>query len=354
LTAGSQSFDTSDESLKVTFSTEVVSYKAPYYSADISVFNLNQNTQQALLDTAGNTWGGNDPIQQGNVVQLFAGYQSNFNGAPLPLVFTNAGFQPVAPAPAASSSLIWTGQVYQPMWERVNVTDYKITLHCMVGFLQGVQNFVSFTQGYNSNQVDILRRIAKESTNGIAIDNIADLEAAVGTTQLARGKTTFGRPDEILQQIAQTNNLMFYLSPNGINVRSIAPVSAQATPDLVYGPPWPPTATVQPENPLLYTPTLIGTPQQTQEGVVFRVLMDSRVKLGNTVQLDLSGIKQLPRYPNQYLSVLDQTLTYVVCAVRHVGDTRGDDWYTEITGVSKNFWPIYAQTSAQPNTGTGS
>ena len=132
---------------------------------------------------------------------------------------------------------------------------------------------------------------------------------------------------------------MFYLSPNGINVRSIAPVSAQATPDLVYGPPWPPTATVQPENPLLYTPTLIGTPQQTQEGVVFRVLMDSRVKLGNTVQLDLSGIKQLPRYPNQYLSVLDQTLTYVVCAVRHVGIPAAT------TGIPKS--PEYPRTSGR-------
>jgi hypothetical protein len=355
LTTGSQSFSTEDESLKVIFDTYATTTRAFFY-ANISIYNLNQSIQQGLVDTlTGQPWTGNDVIQQANVVTLFAGYQSNFAGVSLPYGMTAQGFQPIAntsgaATPTQSASLIFAGQVFQPLWERMNVTDYKVTLHCLIGLVELSQNFVAFAQQVTAqnNQVQILQKIAAQSTNGIKVDSIDDLQSSqVATTPFPRGRVVWGRPGDYLDTIASSNYQLFYLGPNGINVRNLEPPSGQTIADFTFGPPWPPNVPFNPQNPSQYTPTIIGTPQQTQDGVVFRVLMDSRVKLGSTVALDFSGIKQLPQYPltGQLPSILSADGTYVVCAIRHVGDTRGDDWYTEITAVNKTFWPAYVASS---------
>lgn len=361
LTAGSQSFSTNDESLKVSFSTSVTATPTTSAAAfaDVSIYNLNQNTQQAILNAVGRPWNANDPIQQANVVSIFAGYQNNFNAQSLPLTLTEQGMQPTGKTPASSSSLIWTGQVFMPLWERVNVTDFKITLHCLVGFAETTQSSISVNIGRRSTQVDTLRLIASAATNGIHIDDIADLETSQSATQpLPRGQTLFGRPADYLAKIAQTNYMSYYYaSPNGINVRTFKPTVPDGPPQFVYGPPWPGYLRVQPKYPLQYTPTLIGTPQQTQDGVVFRVLMDARPKLGNTVMIDLTAITLIALNPsesqNQPTPLLNSNATYVICNIRHVGDTRGDDWYTEITAVNATLGALYGQVGPLPNTSQG-
>ena len=37
------------------------------------------------------------------------------------------------------------------------------------------------------------------------------------------------------------------------------------------------------------------------------------------------------------LRFFDPSGLYVVAGVRHTGDTRGNEWYTEITGVVRNW-----------------
>lgn len=353
LTAGSQSFNVNDESLKVTFETSVTAKfpKSDYAFADISIYNLNQATQQTLLSGT-RPLGGNDVIQQANIVTLFAGYQNNFQGSSLPVTLTKFGYQPDGTVPTTSSSLIWAGQVFQPLWERVNVTDYKVTLHCLVGFWQDTQNFVNDSIGVECTQSQIVQKIAQAATNGISIEDITDLENATGTVQLPRGAVLFGRPGDLIGEIAQTNYMSYYVSQNGINVINLLD-NDNAQPQYVFGPPWPGYLTVSPKYPAQYTPTLLGTPQQTQDGVVFRVLMDSRLRLADTVGLDLSALNQIPNYPDPsgYPAFLTQNQTFIICGIRHVGDTRGEDWYTEVTAVSKSFWPVYSQLNkALPST----
>jgi len=359
LTAGAQTFDVNDESLKVTFETSVQAgpAKSAYAYCDISIYNLNRNTQQALLaafGTADQPLSGNDIIQQANLVSLFAGYQTDFNSQSLDMSgFGAGGFGPTGKPSAASSSLIWTGEVYMPLWERVDVTDYKLTLHCLIGYAKEATNFVSASLGPNCTGVNIIQAIASAATTGISVGDISDLEASPqGTAKLPFGKILYGRPGDIAANVARTAYSSYYIGPNGINVRTLAPSTAGAPPQWVYGPAWPGNVAVQPKYPLQYTPTLIGSPQQTQDGVVFRVLIDSRVKLGDIVALDLSAINQLPQYPytGQRKAFIDQNFTYVVAQIRHVGDTRGQDWYTEITAIGSTFWYTYSQFGPAPQT----
>lgn len=286
------------EALRVTFDIQQSGYTA-FWWADICIYNANAATEQIL-------------IEQGDDVILNAGYQKGDN-----------------------YGLIFTGKVFQPMWERENVTDYKITLRCFVGLEQVYQNFVSASFARLSTQTDIVAGMAKQARSPIQIDSV-DM-AALRQKKLSRGKPVFGSPSKYFGQIADENYFSTFMSERGLTLGDLAP---SGVPDVTYAPALPPTSTLSPTAGVNYT--LIGTPQQTQEGVNFRVLLDSRLKVkrpGMQAKLDMTQIRQLPLTFGASQSVVapfEKTGTYIIAGVRHHGDTRGNDWYTDITGVTQN------------------
>jgi hypothetical protein len=125
-----------------------------------------------------------------------------------------------------------------------------------------------------------------------------------------------------------------------------------ATPDFAYGPPnlagdyttgGTTTGSVK--------HTLIDTPEQTQDGIRFKVLMDSGLSIGNIVQI-APGSLPVPfafTYGSQRPAVPNQPGIYVVQGLRHYGDSRGRaaDWYTEVTGVTMNFFASFLTPGLQ-------
>jgi hypothetical protein len=90
---------------------------------------------------------------------------------------------------------------------------------------------------------------------------------------------------------------------------------------------------------------LIGMPEATSEGIVFRTLLNPRLIPGNVVQIDNKSINQTiqaGKYPvayNQYTgiqflaSVTDDGY-YRLFVVEHSGDTRGQEWYSKIIALA--------------------
>src|SRR5208282_1443321 len=92
-------------------------------------------------------------------------------------------------------------------------------------------------------------------------------------------------------------------------------------------------------NGFVYTPNtgLIGTPIQTDQGVNCSVLLDPRVQAKVPVQtfgIEQALIQQATLSPGQLVKPLQSTGTYCAVAVRHRGDSRGNMWQTDITGVT--------------------
>jgi len=99
-----------------------------------------------------------------------------------------------------------------------------------------------------------------------------------------------------------------------------------------------------PGPPVLITPStgLIGVPEQTQNGLSVRVLLNPAIKIGQTIKLDSTDINQL-RFGIDTQSVasnlsLQQGAAkqngdglYYVMRAEHFGDTRGTAWYTDLT-----------------------
>jgi hypothetical protein len=74
-----------------------------------------------------------------------------------------------------------------------------------------------------------------------------------------------------------------------------------------------------------------------QGGISFKVALDPRVRVTAPpmkVRIDNSSIVAMKRQLGEFPSMLDDSGIYNVGRVRHVGDSRGNDWYTEIDGFT--------------------
>ena len=92
-------------------------------------------------------------------------------------------------------------------------------------------------------------------------------------------------------------------------------------------------------DPIVVSPTtgLIGSPQQTDAGVNIRSLLNPNIVMvlpPRLIKIDQALTRQELKRIGVNSSSLEQDGTYKIIGVRHVGDTRGNDWYTEVVGLS--------------------
>jgi hypothetical protein len=89
---------------------------------------------------------------------------------------------------------------------------------------------------------------------------------------------------------------------------------------------------------------LIGVPEQTQAGINIRVLLNPAIKIGQLIRLDSQinqfrfGLDTQSQRNNVSIALQnqlapnsgDQQGLYYVMTANHTGDTRGQDWYTDL------------------------
>ena len=85
---------------------------------------------------------------------------------------------------------------------------------------------------------------------------------------------------------------------------------------------------------------LIGTPEQTENGIVFRTLLNANIKVCSLIQLNATinrmrfGVflgSEVPNALNQAQNLINANGLYYVMNVSHDGDTRGTEWYSTAT-----------------------
>jgi hypothetical protein len=304
------------EALRITFEVEQI-YRSNAYWATIKIYNLSDGTAQSALSSVTippSTNTGTPPIIQGDEVQLSAGYQTGNN----------------------ASNIIFDGNVFQPMWTKEDVVDYVVQLECYLGFGPFKGQIVSTNFQGGIDQLTVVKRIAQEA--GIKYNSAQIDEEVLASVKLPKGGTIFGPPNRFLQQIAAQHQMAFcHLADGSFVMQGPAAFTDNVgKPQYKFSPPIPPGLNVPLDPSVNYT--IIGTPQQTEQGVVFRVLMDPRMKVDwplTVIEIDNSAIRQLAMaYGQAPIAALASDGVYVVIGVRHVGDTRGNDWYTELNCVT--------------------
>ena len=265
--------------LRVTFNIDRPGFQAIWFG-DVSIYNLNVDTQQNVLQNASR-------------------------------VIVNAGYE------NGPCEKIFDGDIFQVLYDRENVVDYSITFHCIDGDTKINNNLISFSMTAFQDQRTFITEMAKRARTTIPLGKTIEFDSK----KLPRGKVFFGEPKKYIREIARDNNAQWYMSNGELHISRI---TDEPTGEAIV---------LSPDT------GLIGTPQQIPYGVAFRCELDPRLKISYPamlVKLDMSLIRQAKAMPGHgIISLLDQDGIYQVAGVRHVGDTRGQEWITEITGVNK-------------------
>jgi hypothetical protein len=322
----------SGESLRASFkvSTQLM---AAYSAGELTIWNLNPQTAASAVASGSvptsQLWQFYTRVQRGDTVVISAGYRQTSAGA----------FSPEA-------NVIYVGNVLQPIWTRESVVDWRLTLRCTFGFLGDALNYANVSLPSNVSYFHAVQQIMDKS--GLTAQNETSIDqAGLSSILFPRAQVHFGRPYDLLAEIARDNNMLFWVSPHGggggVNLRQVN-FDPNTAPDWAYSPPG--VQATMPNGVVsnVIKQTIIGTPEQTQDGLDFRVEMDAQPLIGDTVGL-APGTLVNPFPISQGVTktaalnpIPNRAGVYLIIGLSYVGDTRGQDWYTEIHAVTSNFW----------------
>lgn len=274
--------------LKCAFRIEK-SLKVPNYS-EVSIWNTSDLIEEAI-------------IERGMRVVVEAGYDNGPYG------------------------VILDTSVSQPLWDKRDGVDYVITLHCIDGYDVLMQNFVNKTVRIPQDGVDMVRDMAKSARNAFSVGRVSP---TASTAKLPRGKVFFGEPKDYLRAFARESGQEILIE--GDEVSMGRPSDQSSVTDAVV---------LSPATGLVGTPqqARISMPQYVSAGIMLRCLLNPRIKVQMPLQLikiDNAVIRQEKMRQGSQILKFDRDGLYKVIAVTYVGDTRGNDWYCDITAVNSD------------------
>jgi hypothetical protein len=80
---------------------------------------------------------------------------------------------------------------------------------------------------------------------------------------------------------------------------------------------------------------LVGMPHQTDEGINLKCLINPNLDLDSWVKLDNQSIIQNQLGFGVPQTLLDMDGLYRIIAIEATGDTRGQEWYFDITAINQ-------------------
>ena len=247
--------------------------------AEIRVYNLADETAQRIQ-------------KEFSKVVLQGGYEQNFG-------------------------VIFQGNVKQVLRGRENGTDTFIDIIAGDGDLSYNFAIVNATLAAGTGQAEQVNAAigAMTKTGGTTAGNVGEMPA----NQLPRGKVMYGMARDYLRQTAETTNKTW----------SIQDGKVQFVPTTSYLPG---------EAVVLTSKTgMVGTPTQTNEGILVNCLLNPKLKVGGRVQLNNDSVARLkidlsqPNSPANIPAPLTNDGVYYILVIEHQGDNRGTEWYSKLT-----------------------
>jgi len=240
-------------------------------------------------------------IDEGSNINLSAGYEGSFG-------------------------TIFQGTIVQVRSGRLNGTDTYIDLSSIDGDVVYNNAFVNATVSAGSTAIGRLKSIAQSA--GFKLGDMPSDD----TPPLPRGRVYFGAARTHLRPLAATLGANWNIINGKVHV---VPQNAYKKGDM----------------PIFTAATgMIGVPQQTLEGIAIKVLLNPQVEAGIKVKIDNASIQQFQadlglgaEVNNEWIPPIDKDGVYKVLYCTHSGDTRGQEWYTDMVGISGDFTTSPAQ-----------
>lgn len=253
-------------------------------TAEIRVYNLAPNTTQRVQ-------------KEFTRVIIQAGYDGNFG-------------------------LIFDGTIKQVRRGRETPTDTYLDITAADG--DRAYNFsvsaISLVAGQTSPRGAVEMIIRDMARHGCSQGYIPDM---LPNQPLPRGKVIYGMSRDALRILAENTDTTWSIQDGKVDF--IPLTGAKPSADI----------------PVITSATgMIGLPEQTQNGIRVRTLLNPNLKIGQVVKIDNASIQRM-RYglnvesqaQNQFNTMAAKTDDdgfYYIMLAEHYGDTRGNDWYTSI------------------------
>lgn len=264
--------------------------------ADIRVYNVSAETALSMLFNLSPPSGtiNNAIVQNRGTVVLQAGY-----------VGGNAG-------------VIFRGNIKQIIIGRESATDTFVDIVAGDGHTAYAFSIVSSTIAAGSTQSDQINAAATAmSKHGVTLGHVA----GVPTNRLPRGKVMYGNARNYMRNVGQNIGQTWSIQNEKI---TFVPRTSYLPGTVIS---------------LTDKTGLIGTPQQTNEGVNLKCLLNPFIQVGGRINIADATVQNLKinlAQNNSAASIpypLTADGTYYVLVAEHSGDTRGVDWYTTIVGI---------------------
>lgn len=249
-------------------------------SARIRVFNVSRDTAQRVQ-------------KEFTRVVLQAGYEGNYG-------------------------IIFDGQIKQVRRGRASQTDTYLDITAADG--DSAYNFaiVNTTLAAGSTVAD---HVAASCTAMNPYGVTQGYAPALPANPLPRGKVMFGMARDFMRWSAKTAQTVW----------SIQDGKVVMVPETSYMPG---------EIPVITAATgMVGLPEQTQNGITVKMLLNPSIKISRLIKLDNASIQQYEFSLNTRQQAENAKIAlqnklqddgfYYVMIAEHRGDTRGGDWYTE-------------------------
>lgn len=260
--------------LRIKFSVKRSDTMTPN-TADIRIYNLEEKTALRIRN-------------EFKKVILQAGYQGNFG-------------------------VIFQGNIKQVILGRESATDTFIDI--VAGDGDHAYNFavINSTIAAGATAADQVNAATTAMTpKGVTAGHLGEMP----TEQLPRGKVMYGNARNYLRDVASSTDKTWSIQDEKITF----------VPKKSYLPG---------ERVVLTSKTgMIGTPQQTNEGVNVKCLLNPTIKIGGRIQIDNKSIERYKinlTIPNSAANIpapLTADGVYYVLVIEHQGDTRGVEWYS--------------------------
>lgn len=262
--------------LRITFATKKGDVETPN-SAEIKVYNLSADTISAIR-------------REFTRVVLQAGYAGNVG-------------------------IIFDGQVRQARVMREGGTDTVLAILAADGDRAYNHAVVNTSLAAGSTPADHVGACQREfAAKGAGAGYVPDLPGQ----PLPRGKVMYGPARKYMRDAASNTGTSW----------SIQDGKVQMVPARGY---LPGEAVV-----LTAETGLVGVPEQTQDGITVKCLLNPRLRIGGRIKLDNASVQraQTPlKMAATYPARLDDDGIYRIIKVEFSGDTRGTDWYASMVCI---------------------
>lgn len=270
--------------LRCTFDVRQFDRQSPN-TADIFVYNLSDTTKARLRG-------------EFTKVSVRAGYQSNF-------------------AP------IFEGSIKQFRSGRQSSTDTFLNIRAADGDVAYTQGTIQTTLAAGASAEDIVAAILVAlAPLGVTRGQVSGLP----TTRSIRAVVLSGMVRDVLRELCQGWNLVWSIQNGRLDIRP------------VLGRPDNRDAIV-----LNSATGMIGRPEQTIEGIKVRCLLNPQITVGRVVHINNTSVQRGQYDLSNFGAVQNEMLErvrvtedgfYRVISIDHVGDTHGQEWYSEIVCIA--------------------